>query len=157
MRSLSSLALAAGNAAQTGEVVVVLLTITHPTLGTPIRVCSDSVECVSRGNTFLPFPFECNMPRESDDAPQAVTLRICAVDRSVISAARTAVGGVLTAAMEVVYASTPNVVECGPYNFTIRRATYDAMVLEGELSFEDVLNAKFPKDIFSPALFTNLL
>ena len=59
-------------AQETGTAWLVLLTITHPGLPTPIRVTSDGVVTVHNGNTFDPFPFEVTLPDDVEGrAPQA--------------------------------------------------------------------------------------
>lgn len=149
MRTLSSTAQAAIAAAQTGEAFLVLLTLDHDDLDAPIRVTSDAVATVSRGETFTPFPFEVALPSERDDQLAGVRLVIDAVDRSIIIALRDLTSAP-TVTMEVVLGSTPDTVEAGPFEYTLKNATYNALTVEGDLAFEDVLNEAFPGQSFVP-------
>lgn len=152
-RPLSDVARRAIFAGQTGEVFLILLTIAHPTLPQPLRVTSDGRDTVSRGERFQRFPFEITMPESTDAAPPTVALRICNVDRRITEAVRVAVGEgtPIAVRMEVVLASSPDVVECGPFDFKLREVTYDAIVVEGSLRMEDLLNDRFPVLEFTPA------
>jgi len=73
-RTLSNAALASMNAQATGEVWLVLLTLSHPTLATPIRLVNNNEDVVSRGSTFLAFPFEVELPGEDPDQPPKAML-----------------------------------------------------------------------------------
>ena len=75
-------------AQETGTAWLVLLTITHPGLPTPIRVTSDGVVTVHNGNTFDPFPFEVTLPDDVEGrAPQA-HLRIDNTSQEIIALLR---------------------------------------------------------------------
>ncbi len=68
-KTLSAAALAALYAEESGETLIILLTLTHPTWPTPIRVTSDSVDTSSRGLTFTAFPFDITLPNDDDQQP----------------------------------------------------------------------------------------
>jgi hypothetical protein len=156
-RPLSSAAKAAIFASSTGEAFLCLLTLEHATLPQPIRVSSDGVATVSRGLTFQAFPFEIDMPEESDGAPPKVRLRVCNVDRVITEAVRNAASSSpIEVTLEVVLASQPGTVEAGPFKFKLREVSYDAVVVEGTLAFEDLLNEPFPADTYSPVDFPGL-
>jgi hypothetical protein len=136
-------------APETGEVFVLLLTFAHPGLAVPIRVCNAGDSVYSGGLEFVHFPFEFELPPENDQAPPTVRLRICNVDRRIVEAVRT-VGSPPTVTVTLVMASTPDQVEAGPFEFTMRDATFDAIVVEGGLAYQDLLSEPFPADAFTP-------
>lgn len=142
-------------AQETGEVFVLLVTIAHADMPAPIRVCNAGATVTSGGQDFVHFPFEIDLPRESEDAPPTVTLRICNVDRQIVEAVRT-YAGEITVTVNLVLASSPDTVEAGPFEFTMREAHYDALVVEGTLAFQDVLNEPYPADSFTPSRFPGL-
>jgi hypothetical protein len=57
---------------------------------------------------------------------------------------------------EVVLASSPDTVEAGPFTMTLVAAEYDALVVTGELAFEDVLNEPFPGHGYIPSEYPGL-
>jgi len=154
-RTLTLATRQAVNAAETEEVFLVLLTITVAGSAQPIRVVNDHANLVSRGQTFAGFPFEIELPGETEDSVPTVRLRIDAVDRSVIAAIRAASGDV-DASIEVVRAAAPDTVEAGPFRLRLTRCDYDALVIEGELASEDVLNEPFPAGQYIPADYPGL-
>lgn len=151
-RPLSQLARATINAQETGEVFVMLLTLHHDTLQAPIRVCDDNVNLVSRGNTFVAFPFELAIGSDNDETPVRPKLTIQAVDRQIIQAVRRATSPV-RCDVEVVLASQPDVVEIAETGFVLREVTISATTIVGELSYDDLLNDPYPADEIGPALF----
>lgn len=136
-------------AAQTSEAFVLLLTFAHPDLAVPIRVCNAGDTLWSGGFEFPHFPFEFELPGEVEGAPPTVRLRICNVDRSIVEAIRS-IQSPPTVTLSLVMASSPDTIEAGPFEFTLRDATFDAIIVEGGLAYQDVLNEPFPADQFSP-------
>lgn len=137
-RTQSQRAVAAQNAQQTDEVFVVLLTLSHPTLAQPIRVCNNNENVVSRGNTFIAVAFDIELPGEDDSRPGLATLRIDNVDRAVLLALRQ-IATPPTARIEVVLAATPDVVEVDFAGLILRNAIYDDLYVTGELAFEQII------------------
>lgn len=155
-RTISSQGLASLFAQQTGEAWLLLLTLSHPSLPTPIRVVNNHENIESDGETFVAFTFEITLASEHEDRPPTAALRIDNVDRSIVQAVRQLQGEPVTATISVVMASTPGTIEVGPMSFKLRSATYDALVVQGELLLEDVLNDPSPSDRFTPGNFPGL-
>lgn len=149
-RSLSAALTREMMAPQSGTAAVLLLTITHASLAVPIRVTNAGQNVTSRGDLFQAFPFDITFPRASDEAPPTVKLDICAVDRSIIQAVRSLSGERARIALELVHSEDFDVVEVGPLEFDLLDVSYDALVISGNIGYEDLLNEPFPKDIFGP-------
>lgn len=138
MRTLSPVALRAGNAAQTGEVYLVLLTISHPNLAQSIRVVNNNENVTSRGQEFIAFPFEIELPGEDSDQPPMARLRIDNVDRMIVSSIRD-IATPPNVTIEVVLASQPNQIEISFEALIMRNVSYDAASVTGELVFEQIV------------------
>ena len=65
------------NAPETAEIFTVLLTIAHPDLDVPIRVCDGGADVTSRGDTFAAYPFALALPEDEEGraAPDVVEAR----------------------------------------------------------------------------------
>lgn len=137
-------------ASETSEAVISLLTISHGTLETPLRFVRNGINVESRGDIYLAYPFDIDLPAQDSERPPKTTLRIDNVDRQIVETLRTIVGPP-TVVLEVVLASDPDVVEVGPFQFTLRNASYDMLTVEGELAFNEVLGRRFPFGTFTPA------
>jgi len=155
VRPLSAVTRRAIFSQETGEVFVILLSIRHADLTETIRVCSDSRNLESRGETYLACPFRAALPSEQEGELARVRLMIDNVERRIVEAVRT-ISSAPSVTLEVVLASHPDVVEAGPFEFALRDVSYDELTVEGELSFENVLNEPYPEGIFSPADFPGI-
>lgn len=136
-RTLSNTALGSMHSQSTSEVWLVLLTISHPTLAVPIRLVNNNEDVVSRGNTFIAFPFEIELPGEDPEQPPKAMLRIDNVDRRVVQTIRS-ITAPPTITLEVILASAPNNVEVSFTNMTLRNAQFDVSTVSGELTFDSI-------------------
>ena len=154
-RTLSSTAKQAIFAQETGEVFLMLITISHAALSPSLRFVGNTQDVVSRGDTYLGWPFRIALPAEFDDQLPTVQLQIDNVDRRIMEGVR-ALTSAPAVTLEVVLASAPDTVEAGPFAFTLKAADYDALVISGTLAFEDVLNEPYPQYAFTPGSFPGL-
>lgn len=154
-RPVSLTAKAALNAQETGDAFLILLTISHAQLATPLRVTGDAIETVSRGNSFVPFPFELSLPDDdSGKAPEA-RLTIDNIDRQIVKAVR-GLPSAPSVLIEIVRAAEPDTVEARFEDFRLTDVQYDSRVVEGNLTVEDFTAEPFPAFLFSPGLFPGL-
>jgi hypothetical protein len=58
--------------------------------------------------------------------------------------------------MEIVLASDPDTVEAKFVDFKLTNVTYDAHVVQGDLTIEDFTAEPFPAASFSPSLFPGI-
>lgn len=149
-RTLSSLALQAAYSQETGTAYIVLLTLSHPTLPVPIRVTSDAVNTVSRGNTFIPYPFLVTLPSDDDLQPARARLTIDNVDRTIITSLRNIGTTPLNLLIEIVTSNTPGTLEFSSGTLTLRNVEGDAISVTGVLGFEELLGEGFPGDSVTP-------
>lgn len=70
------------NRQEEDEALICFLTITHAMISEPVRVCSDTVDYVWGGNTFIGFPFDLQLLSDNDDPPTA-KLSIQNVDQKI--------------------------------------------------------------------------
>lgn len=154
-RNLSGPAMRALFQSQTDEVFILLLTITTDGLLEPIRVSSDGVDTVSRNELYLAFPFQIDFPSEQEDQVTQIMLRIDNIDRSLVNVIRSATSSPVVQ-MEMVLDSSPDIVDAGPFDLTLRAVNYDALVIEGTLVYEDIFNQAFPGHNFVPSITPGL-
>lgn len=157
MRTLSSAALLAILSQETDEIFVPLLTLDHSSLAAPIPVAAirgfDPV--VSRGENYLPYPFDLTFPAARDGTVSRARLRIDAVDLQIIDGLE-AISGPMTASVEIVRLAAPDVVEMSLPNFRIRNTSGTDTTIEGELEGMNQSTEPFPALSFTPGRFWNL-
>lgn len=150
MRQLSPQATQAVHAEETPEVFLTLLTFTHPSLPAPVRVVDNHSDITSRGMSFVGYPFEVILPGEDPSRPQTATVRIDGVDRQIVALLRE-LDSSPSVTVEIILASSPDVVEVAFEDLSLASADWDATTITAELAYEDVLNEPFPGDSFTPA------
>jgi hypothetical protein len=149
MRTLSLNALLAMHAQETGEVFLVLLTLSHPSLPAAVRATSDAVATTSRGYAFAQFPFLISFPQDNAEELPRAELTIDNVDGSIIQALRS-LPSAPNLLIEIVLASNPDLVEAS-WSMTLREARYDDLSITGTFGAEQFLNAPLPGDLVTPA------
>lgn len=155
-RTVSLPFMQAAFAQETGEAPVILITIDHASLGTPIRVAGYDVDIVSNGDTYVAFPFEITLPTDLEEGAPRAKLSIDNIDRSIVIAIRTASGLPPTCTMQIVLASTPNTVEASFPSFTMRNVSYSAETVEAELVLDALTSEPFPAGKFRQGAFPGI-
>jgi len=150
-RNISSAALTAINTQQTSEVFVILLTIEVPD-AQPIYLTNNSEDVVSRGRTYIAYPFALETPSDENGQISEARLSIDNVSRSLVDEIRN-LADPLQLSIEVVLASTPDTVEASWNDYILRQVTYDALTISGTLTQENYMTEPYPKDVMSAATF----
>lgn len=137
---------------ETGEQFVTLVTITHEQLAAPIRVCDDTVDLISRGETYVALAFRITFGRESEDTIPKARLTIDNVDRRITEAVR-AITSPPTVTVEIVRHADPDTVEMSLENYRVVQVDYNAMEVSAEISLENFLLEPYPSAVFDPGRF----
>lgn len=166
MRVLSLTLREALNAQETGEELIVLVTITHPDLEDgPIRLSSNPTTrfgtapllygTVSRGDTYLFVPFSAVLPDEKDEAPPASQLMIDNIDREMIRLLRSTITPA-SVVIEVVRGSDVDEVEIAVPAFDLANASYGDASITLTLGIDAMVTEPYPSGTFSPSAFPGL-
>jgi hypothetical protein len=162
-RSLTSAALAAIYAQETGDWPIQLLTITHPALISPLYLSDNPMtrtsdangqpyyKTTSNGIDYLFLPFELSLPDDDSEKIQTAKLTLDNIDLSIVQAVREMGTTPAQVTIALVMQSAPDttVMSIGP--LAMRDVTYDATAVTATLSFEQILNEPFPGDLVSPS------
>lgn len=154
-RTVSSSFLRAVFARETDEVFLTLLKIEHPNLNDAIRVVNNDQNITSNNEVYVAFSFEVELPGEAEDSLPVPRLSIDNVDRVIVESIR-AIDTPPTVTMSVIMASSPDVIEAGPYVMTMRNVEYNSLTVSGTLHGEDILNEAYPGHLFTPGMFPGL-
>ncbi|GAB5390197.1 MAG: hypothetical protein Alpg2KO_31650 [Alphaproteobacteria bacterium] len=149
-RTLSATARAAIDQVESGEVFLMLLELDGDDLSSPIRVVRDHRPLVSGGVSYEAYPFDLTLPPVGEEEEPSVELQIDNVDQIILASLRAATSEI-TASLSVVLASTPEVIEDGPYSFTLKNIRYDNTTIRARLAFEGTLGRAWPADRYTPA------
>lgn len=156
-RKMSTAALAAVGAQQTSEVFLFLLDISF-TIDDVLEhyyFVNNTQKIIRKGTTYLPLAFRITLPAEGDEIT-AATITIDAVDRQIIEVMRKA-EDIPEVSFSLILASTPDAdAEAGPFNFQLKKVSYNSMSLQAELSTGNHLDGAFPRVIKTPYYFPAL-
>lgn len=155
MRTLSTAFLDAVMKNNTDEAFLLLITISHPALGDPIRVVANNQNIVSRGWTYVGLPVEAELPGDEDDSPPVATLKIDNINQDVVKKART-IRTRADVTLEIVLEFDPDYVEVELPTFQLVKVDYDELWVNGELQVDDLASEPYPYATFSPAKFKGL-
>lgn len=153
------------NSQESADVVIVLLTISHPSYAEPLRLSSDPTTrlsetplqygTVSRGDTYLFCPFSASLPDDVGERAPTARLMLENVSRDLVTLIRS-IPSPASATIELVLASSPDAVEIEYPAFQVRNASYNANVLTLELSIDALTDEPFPAGTFNPSSFPGL-
>lgn len=153
MRTLSTAATQSLADQESEEVWLALLTLSHPDLGEPVRVVSNTEDIVSNGHTYTALPFVLELPDDGPD-PGVARLRIDNVTREIVTLVRS-IAAPPTVTIDLVLASQPDTIDTTITNLTLRDVRYNAAQVTGTLWFEDVATESVA-EIITPARFPGL-
>ena len=145
-------------AQQTGEAFIILITIDHDDLATPIMVCSNSEDVVlarNGGETYVAYPFGFSLPDDTDEKISSGTIIIDNVSADIAKGIR-ALTTPPTVTIEIVLASDVDTIEAVFDNFELIDVQYDALTIQGNISIQNFMNEPYPGGIMGPANFPGI-
>ena len=165
-RSVSSDFRVAVYAQSTSEIPVLLVTISHDNLSVPIRVSTDNADTfdvdgtetrgtVSNGENFIFYPMQITLPDDSEESVTSANLVIDNIDRTIMQEIRQMTDSP-TVTMQLVLASSPDVVEAEFDNFKFDSISADALTITGQLSLGHFHREPFPGTSMLPSNFAGL-
>lgn len=166
MRQLSTAFLRESFKQETGVCPIFLLTISHPSLVTPIRVSSDPTErlsetasqivygTTSRGNEYTFFPFSINIPNDEADSPAQMQIQLDNVNRELTSIIRS-LSSPPTITTEIVLDTSLDDVEITWPEFLMTQIEY-GISIKGTLCLELLEREPYPALNFTPSYFGGL-
>lgn len=144
---------------------IFLITITHTSLATPIRLSTDATVRLteeplvyatqSRSNDYLYAGVAITIPNEEDRSPPSSKLIIQNIDRDLIPTARS-ISTPASAEIELVLASDPDTVEITFVAMDMVNLVYNQDTLTFDLIIDALVSEPYPAGTFSPAYFAGL-
>lgn len=139
----------------TDQVFLWLLTITHEATGETHRLVSNLDDVVSRGETYLAFPFEFVLPSDDGETLPEIPIVIHYVSDELVALLRKHADGVVVLA-EIILASAPDQPEYTIEDLVIKTVTYDAGQVTLTAKVEDLMSQRFPADDYLPRSFPGM-
>lgn len=147
---MTSPAVIARNAQNTGEVFLALLTMTHESLDTPLYFVNDLVNLTSNSIEYVSWPFDLPFPEVGGDTLPSLTLTIDNVDRAIWTAIKD-ITTPIDVTLSYVIKSNPDQIEGGPLYLRMLNVEVGITTISGSLNFEDLLNSPYPSESYVPS------
>jgi len=150
MRLTSQRFIRASNAQESEEVLLPLISLSHPDWAQPERLVPDRNPVVHQGMEFLPAAFEISLPDDVEEGAPVMNWTADNTDLRLVGLLRQ-VRNKIYAEVFWVLASTPDIIEAGPFETEMTSAEYDADTLGGGLTVEPILDEQFGYLSMTPA------
>lgn len=122
------------------ETPLILLEITHPSLGTIVRICNDTIDVTSNGNLYIAMPFRCTLPDDFENRIPKASLSIDNVSKDLMQWIESSNGAKNAQVRFIqIMRSRPNTIE---WEITLTMFNVKATVQEitGELGFQNLFS-----------------
>tara|TARA_R110000803_G_scaffold210841_1_gene284328 strand:+ start:43482 stop:43949 length:468 start_codon:yes stop_codon:yes gene_type:complete len=134
------------------DIVIPLVTLSHPDLSNPIRVAYNHDNIVSRGETYIGTYFGINLPIDDPETAPRANLEIDNVDQAIVRAVR-GITSPVSVTIEVIRTTAPDFLEVSYEGLEMKNVSYDAKTVTGDLTYESFLEEPYPQARFDPARF----
>ncbi|MHC2016303.1 hypothetical protein [Methylobacterium sp. CM6247] len=157
----------AANAGNTDQIPVLLVTIRHPSLASPVYLSSDPTARISveplvygtkhAGNDYLFVLVGAVLPDDQRDSPPKTTLTFENVDKDMAAVLRGVTPGTYASVdLEVVLARSPEVTEASFTKLRGVRGSYDAAQVSLDISREPFTSEPMPDGRMTSSRFPSL-
>lgn len=162
MRSISALMMSELFKSNSGVKVLILVTMTHPTVPGVLRICNEATTrltdqplrygTISNGNTFQYVPFDILLPDDMDKKATSSQLIVSNLSQDLVDNFRLYRGpGNVT--IQLALSSTPNVIEIQWVNMNIRGVSGTIQLLTVDFGINSMEREPYPADKFTPSGF----
>lgn len=146
-------------AQQMTDVVITLITISHPDLSADINISSDPTETLSTGVLgtvsnyveYTQLPFELTLQEQTENLLARAVLKVDNISREIIQAIRTASNEPPTVRIQLVLASDVDTAELDIQDLKLNNIRANQFYVEGELQPEIIQGEKYPYKTFNQA------
>lgn len=151
---------------ESGEAIVCFFTISHPSLAEPVRLASDGVDYEYDGESWIGFPFRCQLLTDDETAPRC-QIELQNVDRRIGDALQALTSTVrlqidIVAASEFDQDADPRTpigtppVEYSAAHLRLANVSVDAMMITGDIVSRDYSQDAYPGRLASQDRFPGL-
>lgn len=152
--TISNALLAQLFAQESDDPFLVLLTISPPS-GSPFYLVNNTQPVVSRGMTFIPFPFKIRLPTDDGETARSFTVELDNVGLELIAPLRSFTQDIAVK-LEMILASLPDDVQMVHEDLEIASISYNASTITANVISDNFLNSEFPGEKYQPTNFRGI-
>lgn len=135
-------------AEESNDPFLMLLTVSHPDFPTTFRLVNNTVNIVSRSNTFNAFPFKFRLPVDDGESQRQIDIQFSNTSLELIQLFRT-VTTPMDVLVELVLASSPNTVQMEIEGLKLQGITYDKSIINAKVFLDGFLNTAMNAETYN--------
>ena len=139
---------------ESGDPLLMLVTLSDPSFPT-IYLVNNTVDIVSRGNTFQAFPMMIRLPADDGESAREVNIEFDNVSLELIEEFR-AITRPIDVKIELVLASNPSNVQLSYEELKIRNISYNQQKIIAKLYMDSFLNVELDAEKYVPSKYLAL-
>lgn len=132
-----------------------LVTLTHDTFASPIRLVNNTKNITSRGNVYQAFPMKVRLPVDDGESARDFTIEFDNASLELIEEIRT-VTSQIGIKLEMILASLPNVVQMEQADLKIVSLNYTATKITARVVLDSFLNVELTSEKYNPSNFPGI-
>lgn len=138
---------------ESGDPFLTLITLEHEDF--TARLVNNSVDIVSRENTYTAFPMRITLPTDDGETVRDFTIEFDNVSLDLIQNMRS-VTTPIGVTIEMVLASLPDVVQMSHEDLLIRSISYNAKTISAKIALDNFLSVAMTSERYNPTNFPGM-
>jgi hypothetical protein len=139
---------------ESNDPFLTLITLTHESFST-IRLVNNSVDIVSRGETFSAFPVKITLPVDDGESAREVRMEFDNVGLEILDEIRS-VTTPIGVKLEMVLASIPDAVQIELGELAIHQINYNKSRISAVLIMDGFLNTEITSEKYVPSIYPGI-
>jgi hypothetical protein len=140
---------------ESADPFLMLVTLTHPTFDQTFYLVNNTVDIVSRGQTYRAFPMLIKLPADDGESAREVDIEFDNVSLELIGELRS-ITSPMEAKIEMILASTPDEVQISLEELKLKGITYDKNRIKARLILDNFLNTEMTSERYTPTIFPGI-
>lgn len=142
-------------AQESGDALLTLITLDHPSFGSPVRLVNNSSDVVSRGILYTAFPFRITLPADDGEKAREVDLVLDNVSLEIIGYLRSVTEEIPTK-LEIILASIPDEVQISMEGLVVRNMQYNLKMITAKLGQDNFMFTEMTSEKYTPLKYPGL-
>jgi len=140
---------------ESNDPFLILLTLSHESFPSDIRLVNNSVDIVSRTLTYTAFPMKIKLPMDDGESAREISIEFDNVSLELLNEIRTVTTSI-DVKIEMVLASIPNDVQIEINDLKIQTVSYNKDTISARLFLDGFLNTEMTSEKYLPENFPGL-
>lgn len=142
-------------AQESSDPFLTLVTLSHSSFPSDIRLVNNTVDITSRGLVFTAFPMKIRFPVDDGESVRDFSIDMDNVSLTLIEEIRS-VTDFIGVKIEMILASLPDVVQISQGELRIQSLTYNAKRISAKVILDSFLNTEMTSEKYGPTNFPGL-